>query len=126
MKNNKVYCCSAIMSALMKFYSIHDIAMKVEDLSDDITGTELEVYTCKSDGFVLRRKKDVIVSDADMTKLFIKSIRELIKETDDAMESYIFDQYDFEFNDKMVDVDFASQIFDIEKNGRLITVELDL
>lgn len=126
MKNNKAYCYSAIMSALMKFYSIHDLAVQVEELSDEIVGTGLEVYNCKSDGFVLRRKKDNLVSDADLTKLFIKSLRKMIKDTDDGVESYIFDQYDFEYDEKMIDPDLITYIFDVEKNGRLIVVDIDI
>lgn len=126
MKNNKAYCYSAIMSALMKFYSIHDLAVQVEELSDEIVGTSLEVYNCKSDGFVLRRKKDNMVSDADLTKLFIKSLRKMIKDTDDGVESYIFDQYDFEYDEKMIDPDLITYIFDVEKNGRLVVVDIDI
>lgn len=126
MKNNKAYCYSAIMSALMKFYSIHDLAVQVEELSDEIVGTSLEVYNCKSDGFVLRRKKDNMVSDADLTKLFIKSLRKMIKDTDDGVESYIFDQYDFEYDEKMIDPDLVTYIFDVEKNGRLVVVDIDI
>lgn len=126
MKNNKVYANSAIMSALMKFYSVHDLASKIAELASDVIGSDFDVYNCKSDGFVLRRKKEDVVYDADLTKLFIKSIKELIKETDDGVESYIFDQYDFELSDKMINHELIDQIFDVDKSGRLISIELDL
>ena len=126
MKNNKVYANSAIMSALMKFYSVHDLASKIAELAPDVIGSDFDVYNCKSDGFVLRRKKEDVVYDADLTKLFIKSIKELIKETDDGVESYIFDQYDFEVSDKMINHELIDQIFDVDKSGRLISIELDL
>lgn len=126
MKNNNVYCYSAIMSALMKFYSIRELAERVTELAQSESDVELEVYNCKSDGFILRRKKDVIISDADVIKCFVKAVKSMIKETGDGIESYIFDQYDFEFDNKMVDSDFASRICDIERNGRLLAIELDL
>lgn len=126
MKANKVYCYSAIMSALMKFYSIHDIASGVEEISDEEIGTELNVYTCKSDGFILRRKKDNMVSDADIVKALVKVIKKMIKDEDDSVESYIFEQYDFEMKDSMICADMIEHIFEITKNGRLITIEMDI
>lgn len=126
MKANKVYCYSAIMSALMKFYSIHDLAKGVEEISEEEIGTELNVYTCKSDGFILRRKKDNMVSDADLVKALIKVIKKMIKDEDDSVESYIFEQYDFEMKDSMICADMIEHIFEIAKNGRLITVEMDI
>ena len=126
MKSNHIYINSAIMSAFMKFYSIHDLAVTISETALKEANVELEVYNCKSDGFVLRRKKDIIVSEADLTQIFIKAIKAMIKEMDDGVESYIFDQYDFEFTKDMINHGFISQIFDIEKNGRLISIEIDI
>ena len=126
MKSNKTYCYSAIMSALLKFYSIHDIAKGIEEISSDVIGNELVVYTCKSDGFILRKKKDSIISDADIVKAIVKVLKKLISDEDDGIESYVSEQYDVDMSDSMVCSDMVERIFDIEKNGRMIIIEMDI
>lgn len=126
MKSSTSYIYSAIISALIRFYTIHDIADKISELSVDTVGARLDVYTTKSDGFVLRRKGDTTITTSDYNKLFCKAIKQLIDETDDGLESYISDMYEIDYDRSQIDADFAEYIFSIKISGRLIYVEVDL
>lgn len=126
MKSSTSYIYSAIMSALMKFYNIHDIADKISELSLDVVGSKLDVYSCKSDGFILRRKGDKSITNSEYSKLFCKSIKQLADETDDGLSSYVSDVYEFDYEGKHINSDFTEYIFSIKTEGRLIYVEVDL
>lgn len=126
MKSSTSYIYSAIMSALMKFYNIHDVADKISELSLDAVGNRLDVYSCKSDGFILRRKGDGSITNSEYNKLFCKAIKQLVDETNDGLSAYVADVYEFDYENKQINSDFAEYIFSTKTEGRLIYVEVDL
>ena len=124
----KMYMYSAVISAVLKFYSVHEIAEATAEMLKEVTGgaNEFDVYNAKSDGFVLRKRKDSSVSFADMHKSFYKTIRNLVEDVDDGITSYMYDQYDVKYDKDEVNSDFSEYILDITTNGRLITFVLDI
>ena len=126
MKVNKTYTYSALMSTLMKFYAISDIAKKMAENIASETGVEIDVYNCKSDGFILRKRKEITISLATLIQVFAKTIREMVDEEKDGIVDYLYDIYDVEYKEKDIDNKFATSIVEIVRSGRLITVELDM
>lgn len=126
MKVNKTYTYSALMSTLMKFYAISDIAKKMAENIASETGVEIDVYNCKSDGFILRKRKETTISLASLIQIFAKTIREMVDEEKDGIVDYLYDIYDVEYKEKDIDNKFATSIVEIVRSGRLITVELDM
>ena len=126
MKVNKTYTYSALMSTLMKFYAISDIAKKMAENITFETGVEIDVYNCKSDGFILRKRKETTISLATLIQVFAKTIREMVDEEKDGIVDYLYDIYDVEYKEKDIDNKFATSIVEIVRSGRLITVELDM
>lgn len=126
MKVNKTYTYSALMSTLMKFYAISDIAKKMAENITSETGVEIDVYNCKSDGFILRKGKEITISLATLIQVFSKTIREMVDEEKDGIVDYLYDIYDVEYKEKDIDNKFATTIVEIVRSGRLITVELDM
>lgn len=126
MKVNKTYTYSALMSTLMKFYAISDIAKKMAENITFETGVEIDVYNCKSDGFILRKRKETTISLATLIQVFAKTIREMVDEEKDGIVDYLYDIYDVEYKEKDIDNKFATTIVEIVRSGRLITVELDM
>lgn len=126
MKVNKTYTYSALMSTLMKFYAISDIAKKMAENIASETGVEIDVYNCKSDGFILRKRKETAISLATLIQIFAKTIREMVDEEKDGIVDYLYDIYDVEYKEKDIDNKFATSIVEIVRSGRLITVELDM
>lgn len=128
MKMKKMYMYSAVISAVLKFYSVREIAEATAEMLKEVTGgaNEFDVYNAKSDGFVLRKRKDSSVSFADMHKSFYKTIRKLVEDEDDGITSYMYDQYDVKYDKDEVNSDFSEYILDITTNGRLITFVLDI
>ena len=120
-----MYAYSAVLGTLMKFYNMKELAEAVADELVDIVDTKIEVYNTKSDGFVLRKKVDIGISAADVYKASWKAIKKLIKNTDGDIESYLSDQYDIEYDEKMVNHELVSSFMDIELNGRMIIAEFE-
>lgn len=125
MKVNRLYAYSAVLGTLMKFYNMKELAEAVADELVDIVDTKIEVYNTKSDGFVLRKKVDIGISAADVYKASWKAIKKLIQNTDGDIESYLSDQYDIEYDEKMVNHELVSSFMDIELNGRMIIAEFE-
>lgn len=124
-KRVALYSYTAVFSSLLKFYDNNEIAKKVVEIMKDDLNAEYDVYKTNSDGFVFRRKKDDNVSTTDIMRVLAKAVRQLIKQDKDDIVDYIQDNYDIEVDLDMIDSDFSDAIFEITKNGRLITVEFE-
>lgn len=123
MKKNMSYIQASILNELMKTYTMSDVGNQVvEELNDkDI---ELSVYESHEDGVVFRKKKDGIITDDQMIKGFMKALRHLIHHS--SLIDEINDNYEFEYDDKYITEGYLSDILEIRRSGRLISVEIDL
>ena len=130
MKSNKVYFYSAVMSALMKFYNLKDIADCMIELIHEIDPSiQFDLYKVKSDGFIMRRKDSNQTKSnitATIYKSFYKATEKLVDDSADGIQSYMSDQYDIEYDSDQIDSKFAEFIVDIDINGRLVTVSFDI
>ena len=125
LKTNKLYYYSAIVGTMMKFYNMKELAETVADELDEIADTKIEVYNTKSDGFILRKKVDTGVSTADVIKGVCKAVKKLVKDTDGDIADYLADQYDIEYDEKMINHEFASSFLEVGFNGRMIIIEFE-
>ena len=126
MKPNKAYTYNAIIGTLMKFYNMSDIAKYVAEEMDHSVSTGIDVYSVRSDGFMLRKKKDITITQNEIFSYFVKSVKKLIKDSDNGVEDYMSDQYDIEYDSKSLNEDFAEYLLNISTSGRIITIEFDV
>lgn len=126
MKNNDSYKRSAVMHTFFTFYTVHELAEKISEISKDCVNVELDVYNTKTDGFILRKRKDTIIGNQSMIKLMRKAIKAIIQLDSDGFSEYMEDQHDCVYSDEYVTDDMIEEFFTINKNGRLYTIEIDM
>ena len=121
MKKTRMYV--EIMHVLGEFYEIKDIAKKVENMLGKIA--PVEVHDIHGDGFTLRSKNSDQITDADINNAIAKGINKLWEDKHKDIEDYIVDNCDFEIDQKSINTEFVDFIFEITRNGRIISVSLD-
>ena len=126
MKSNSIYYYSAVMSAMIMFRSFREIAQNIVASIREISGAEVEVTTAKNLGCMLRMKKDDMINNADLVRAVIKGVRSTASDIGDKYTYYLDDCYDVEYDEKKLNAEFVDRMFDINKNGRIISIELDL
>lgn len=123
MKKSDKYMQTSIINEIMKHYSIRAIA---EELCNQLKKVgSVVVYEVSDDGFVLRRNTDGIISSDAIVEGLVKTFRGIASEDDDIQE-IIQDTYDFEYEKKMIKEDLLSEDINVQLNGRLIYVEIDI
>ena len=114
---------TSIINEIMKHYPIRAIA---EELCNQLKKVgSVVVYEVSDDGFVLRRNTDGIISSDAIVEGLVKTFRGIASEDDDIQE-IIQDSYDFEYEKKMIKEDLLSEDINVQLNGRLIYVEIDI
>lgn len=123
MKKSDKYMQTSIINEIMKHYPIRAIA---EELCNQLKKVgSVVVYEVSDDGFVLRRNTDGIISSDAIVEGLVKTFRGIASEYDDIQE-IIQDTYDFEYEKKMIKEDLLSEDINVQLNGRLIYVEIDI
>lgn len=123
MKKSDKYMQTSIINEIMKHYPVRAIA---EELCDQLKKVgSVVVYEVSDDGFVLRRNTDGIISSDAIVEGLVKTFRGIASEDDDIQE-IIQDTYDFEYEKKMIKEDLLSEDINVQLNGRLIYVEIDI
>ena len=123
MKKSDKYMQTSIINEIMKHYPVRAIA---EELCDQLKKVgSVVVYEVSDDGFVLRRNTDGIISPDAIVEGLVKTFRGIASEDDDIQE-IIQDTYDFEYEKKMIKEDLLSEDINVQLNGRLIYVEIDI
>ena len=123
MKKSDKYMQTSIINEIMKHYPIRAIA---EELCNQLKKVgSVVVYEVSDDGFVLRRNTDGIISSDAIVEGLVKTFRGIASEDDDIQE-IIQDTYDFEYEKKMIKEDLLSEDINVQLNGRLIYVEIDI
>lgn len=123
MKKSDKYMQTSIINEIMKHYPVRAIA---EELCDQLKKVgSVVVYEVSDDGFVLRRNTDGIISSDAIVEGLVKAFRGIASEDDDIQE-IIQDTYDFEYDKKMIKEDLLSEDINVQLNGRLIYVEIDI
>lgn len=123
LKKSDKYMQTSIINEIMKHYPIRAIA---EELCNQLKKVgSVVVYEVSDDGFVLRRNTDGIISSDAIVEGLVKTFRGIASEDDDIQE-IIQDTYDFEYEKKMIKEDLLSEDINVQLNGRLIYVEIDI
>lgn len=120
MGKNRYYKNSALFSVLKSYVSLNSLAAKI-CLCADKDYSVLNIQSVKSDKIKLKigRDKSVDVAEA-IRKAIISCI-----EDDNFYQSIISDledQYEIEYNSKMVDDEFVSQLFQISQNSKIVEI----
>lgn len=120
MTMNKKYMHIAYIRTAIKLTSMRDLAERISENS------ATEVSTVKSDGFVLRRKTDVKVSDSDLETAIHDAVYDILTSEIEDSTDHISEHYDFAFDPDAIIASKLMELFDISRDGRLIYVELDI
>lgn len=124
---NKKLMYTAISNATTNMYKMKDLAKAVaETINQDKGVTVVEVDNSCSDGFTLRCHKDRNLSNSYLCKMLSEATTILLDEKYEDVLDYISDAYDLIYDSKYVTDEYAEEAFNISKNGRLISIELDL
>lgn len=125
MKKTGVYMWAAIMNVFMKYYNTKDLADKVVELASK-NDKELQISEVRRTSMVFKHRRDCGITENELNKLLSKSVRKLIEEEKNSIQADITDRYEFEYDEKVVDDDFADEIFTITKGPKNVYVEIDL
>ncbi len=119
-----LYAQISIIEEFLSLHNTRDIADEmIEYIADD--GVECTVYSTTCDNIVLRIKKDkATVSDSDILKFFVKSLRKII-DKDEEFADIISDNYDFLYKPSLITEETFGSLITIRRNGRLISLDID-
>jgi len=126
MKLNKKLAYNAVGSALFHVCGMKVLSEAVVAVINDTTPGAVEVEAVCADGFTIRRKKDYNISDNGLYSAIVEATETLFDKHDDEVIDYIADTYDFAYDPDFVTTDYAEDIFDVTRNGRLISIEADI
>lgn len=121
MKVNKKIMHAAVVHAALELGSIKDLA---DNVASSLKG--VEVYNIKNDGFILRQGKNNEIDYDDLTKAITEGICEILDEDLENSMDYIQENYEFIYNSDHISPDYIRELFDYNRNGRLIYVEIDM
>jgi len=125
MKNSKKFMRMTTMHALLQSVTMSDLAKATVEAFNAEHSGDIEVDIVKENGFTLRRKKDATITNTDIQDSIRDAIRSLAKENAEDITDFISENYEFEYDDAIITTGFVSDIFDIDRNGRLIYIEVD-
>lgn len=128
MKMNKKIMQKAVMHTVLELYKMKDFAEKVaETINGRQQGDAVELQGTKGTGFIIRRKKDVNITDSELSEAIVETVRELIDAQYDEAAGYIADTYEIDFEGTdCITGDLVKDVFEVTRSGRLIYVEVDL
>lgn len=120
MKMNRKYLHIAVVRSAIELSTMETVAERISKLA------KMEVSKVKSSGFVLRQVSGDAMELSKIKRCIFQGICDVLD--DDIVEAteYISEHYDVSFNPDNLDQDVMVDLLDIERDGRLIYVELDL
>ena len=125
MKMNRKNINLAIVHTFFELYSVRQLAERVvNDLDDQDVGS-VELHSSKTSGFTIRCKKDAEI-DADLVCAIIAdAMGDMLNDMEDEVIDYLADNYDIIYDPALVGKDLVKTVFDINRNGRLLVIEID-
>lgn len=126
MKNSKKLMRMATMHAFLQTSNMEDLAKATAKEFNAAHSGDIEVDSVKENGFTLRRKKDAVITDSDVQNSICDAIIGIIDKNVDDIKDFINENYEFEYDQSIITPSFISDVFDIDRNGRLIYVEVDV
>lgn len=128
MKKSPVFMQRAILNEVTLAYTTRDIADEMISYLED-QDINLVVYETHSDAIVFRKKRDLTVTDDQITEAFVYAIQELVHKSEKGIDNIIdilSDNYDFEYDKSYINKSFISEVIIIRRSGKLISVEIDV
>lgn len=125
MKMNRKNINLAIVHAFFELYSVRQLAEHVVNDLDDLDTGSVELHSSKASGFTIRCKKDVEI-DVDLVRAIIAdAMGDMLNDKEDEVIDYLADNYDIIYDSALVGKDLVKTVFDIDRSGRLLIVEID-
>lgn len=118
----------AILNEVTLAYTTRDIADEMISYLED-QDINLVVYETHSDAIVFRKKRDLTVTDDQITEAFVYAIQELVHKSEKGIDNIVdilSDNYDFEYDKSYINKSFISEVIIIRRSGKLISVEIDV
>lgn len=126
MKVNKKLMYNAIAGTLFEIYSSAEIAKTVVSAINEEKPNAVEMNTTRENGFILRCRKDANISDDYLYGVLADVTAELFDDKYDEATDHMSDTFDMNYDSDYASKDYAKEIFEISRNGRLIYVESDI
>lgn len=120
MKMNKKYAHVAYIRTAIALSSMEDLAERISKHAD------LEVSKVKSSGFILRAKSGQEVSDAILQLCIYEGVCDILEDDHAETTDYISENYDFAFDPNDIEQERLASLFEINRDGRLVYMELDI
>lgn len=122
MGKNRYYKNAALFSAIRNYVSMNELAARI-CLCSDKDYSALNIQSVKGDKIKLRLERDKKVDIHDAVRKAILSYM-----ADDGVSSSVIsdleDQYEIEYDDKMIDEDFVNQLFQIDQNSKIVEISI--
>ena len=117
---NKKYAHVAYIRTAIEIGSMEGLAERTAKNAD------LEVSKVKTNGFVLRKRSGADLADEDLAKALYKAVCDVLESDIEETTDYISENFDFSFNPDEIKKEQLIELFDVNRDGRLIYIELDL
>lgn len=125
MKSSKKFIRMATMHAFLQSSDMKELAKATVKEFNAAHSGDIEVDVVKENGFTLRRKKDAMITNSDVQSSIRDAILSIAENNFDDIKDFISENYEFEYDPTIISTSFVADIFDIDRNGRLIYVEMD-
>lgn len=124
MKKNSKYNQVAIITSVLRIFSMDMIAEMMQECIDE-QNKPLHIIEKKERGMTLKREREADVSEADVMKLMKQAIIKTINSDYDTFVVDISERYEFDFDGDMINIDLLENGINIKKNGNIfyLTVE---
>lgn len=126
MKVSNKLMYSAIARTLLNLYDAEGLGNEVVKLLNNDKSGAVELQTSRANGFVLRVRKDLSLTDKNLQKVLADATSNLLSDKEDEAVDYMSDTFDLVFDKKYISASYAQEIFEISKNGRLVYVDADI
>lgn len=115
----------ATMHAILHNITMDELAKATVREFNNAHSGDLEVDVAKESGFTLRRKKEAVITNSDIQNAIRDGLLYLAEKNEDDIKDYISDNYEFEYDESVITSSCVADMFDINRNGRLIYIEVD-
>lgn len=120
MKMNRKWMHAAYIKTALELSSMETIAERISDFAG------MEVSKVKTSGFVLRQTSGGTADNETLKTCIYKGVCDILDDDIEETTDHITENYDMVYNPDEIDQDKLMELFDINRDGRLIYVELDL
>lgn len=126
MKINKKNAHIAVVHTFFELYNTRDLAEAVVKKLKLLGTMDVELQNTKQTGFTIRCKKDAEIDTNKVNKAIASAMDHMLDAKLDEVLDIMSDKYEIVYDSDMVSVGLVESVFDVDQNGRLLTVEIDM